>query len=138
MSEYGKPIPIPNEDSQPFWNSLKEHKLKIQKCRQCGQFRFPPRIICPNCLSLESEWTEVSGKGKVYSFTVVHHAYWPGYKDELPYVVALIDLEEKVRLTSNIVGCSPQEVEIGMDVQIEFEDVTPELTLHKFRPSASG
>ena len=134
MGEYQKPLPIPNEDTKPFWDGLKEHKLRIQKCSQCGQFRFPPRIICPYCMSLESEWVEVEGGGTVYSFTIVHHAYTPAYEGELPYVVAIIELEEGIRLISNIVGCKPEQVEIGMHVELTFEDVTPDFTLHKFQP----
>ena len=134
MGEYQKPLPIPNEDTKPFWDGLKEHKLSIQKCSQCGQFRFPPRIICPYCMSLESEWVEVEGGGTVYSFTIVHHAYTPAYEGELPYVVAIIEIEEGIRLISNIVGCKPEQVEIGMHVGLTFEDVTPDFTLHKFQP----
>jgi len=136
VTEYQKPVPIPNEDTKPFWDSLREHKLVIQKCSQCGQFRFPPRVICPYCMSLHSRWVEVKGKGKIYSFTVVHYAYTPAYRDALPYVVAIIELEEGIRLVTNIVGCKPEEVQIGMDVEITFEDVTPEFTLHKFQPAS--
>jgi len=134
MGEYQKPLPIPNEDTKPFWDGLKEHKLRIQKCSQCGQFRFPPRIICPYCMALESEWVEVEGRAAVYAFTVVHRAYTPAYESELPYVVAIVELEEGVRLVTNIVGCKPEQVAIGMRVQLSFEDVTPEFTLHRFRP----
>ena len=136
MTEYQKPLPIPNEDTKPFWDSLREHKLMIQKCSQCGQFRFPPRVVCPYCMSLDSQGVEVKGKGKIYSFTVVHHAYTPAYRDELPYVVAIVEIEEGIRLVTNIVGCEPESVQIGMDVEITFEDVTPEFTLHKFRPTS--
>jgi len=135
MGEYTKPLPIPDEDSQPFWEGLRAHKIVLQRCCQCGSYRFPPRSLCPHCLSLESEWREVSGRGKVYSFSVIHHVYRPGFADEVPYVVALIDLEEGIRITSNIVSCTPEEVKIGMDVEAIFADVTPEITLHQFRPS---
>jgi uncharacterized OB-fold protein len=134
MAEYQKPLPIPNEDTKPFWDGLKEHRLRIQKCRQCGQFRFPPRVICPHCMSLESQWVEVKGMGTVYSFTIVHHAYTPAYEGEIPYVVAIVELEEGIRLITNVIGCKPEQVQIGMPVELAFEDVTPEFTLHKFRP----
>lgn len=134
MNEYKKPLPIPDEDTKPFWDSLKEHKLRIQLCSQCGRFRFPPRVICPYCMSLDSKWIEVKGKGKVYSFTVVHHAYTPAFEDALPYTVAIVELEEGVRLVTNIAGCKPEEVKIGMDVEATFEDVTPEFSLHRFQP----
>lgn len=134
MAEYQKPLPIPNEDTKPFWDGLKDHRLSIQKCRQCGRFRFPPRVVCPHCMSLESEWVEVKGTGTVYSFTIVHHAYTPAYESEVPYVVAIVELEEGVRLITNIVGCKPEQLEIGMPVEVTFDDVTPDFTLHRFRP----
>jgi len=137
MNEYKKPLPIPNEDTKPFWDSLREHKLRMQRCSQCGRFRFPPCVICPYCVSPYSEWIEVRGKGKVYSFTVVHHAYTPAFEDALPYVVAVVELEEGVRLVTNIVGCKPEEVKIGMDVEATFEDVTTEFSLHRFQPMTS-
>jgi uncharacterized OB-fold protein len=134
MGKYQKPLPIPNEDTKPFWDGLKEHRLRIQKCGQCAQFRFPPRVICPYCMSLVSQWVEAKGVGTIYSFTIVHHAYTPAYEGEIPYVVAIVELEEGIRLITNIVGCNPEQVEIGMPVELAFEDVTPEFTLHKFRP----
>lgn len=134
MNKYRKPLPIPDDDTRPFWDSLKEHKLRVQKCSQCGRFRFPPRAICPYCMSLDSEWTEAKGKGKVYSFTVVHRPYTPAFEHELPYVVAIVELEEGIYLITNIVGCKPEEVKIGMEVEASFEDVTPEFSLHKFQP----
>jgi hypothetical protein len=85
-------------------------------------------------MSLESQWVEAKGVGTVYSFTIVHHAYSPAYEGEIPYVVAIVELEEGIRLITNIVGCEPEQVQIGMPVELAFEDVTPEFTLHKFRP----
>jgi len=77
---------------------------------------------------------EAKGVGRVYSFTIVHHAYTPAYESEIPYVVAIVELEEGIHLISNIVGCKPQQVQIGMPVEITYDDVTPDVTLHRFRP----
>ena len=133
-TEYGKPLPIPSQLSEPFWSACKNHELKIQRCRSCGVFRFPPAILCPECLSREVEWKKVSGKGKVFSFVVYRRLYHPAFEADLPYTVAVIELEEGARLLSNVVGIPPEQVTCDMHVEVVFEDVTPEMTLPKFRP----
>jgi uncharacterized OB-fold protein len=132
--EYRKPLPVPSELSRPFWEACRRHELLVQRCLSCGTVRFPPAILCPECLSEEAEWKKSSGKGKVFSFVVFHRLYHPGFEGELPYTVALIELEEGARLISNVVGCPPVEVACDMPVEVVFEDVTPEVTLPKFRP----
>ena len=134
MQPYQKPMPAPDADSAPFWRGCREHRLLLQKCGCCGAFRFPAAAYCPNCWSDAAEWVEASGRGSVYSWIVVVHPV-PGdmYRDEVPYVVALVDLEEGVRMPTNIVGCDPQEIEAGMAVTVEFDDVSADLTLPKFR-----
>jgi uncharacterized OB-fold protein len=106
----------------------------MQCCQSCGVFRFPPAVLCPECLSARVEWKAVGGRGKIFSFVVFHRLYHPGFEGELPYTVALIELEEGPRLVSNVVGCPPAEVACDMPVEVVFEDVTPEVTLPKFRP----
>ena len=132
--EYRKPLPVPSELSRPFWEACRRHELLMQCCRSCGVFRFPPAVLCPECLSEEAEWKKSSGKGKIFSFVVFHRLYHPGFEGELPYTVALIELEEGARLISNVVGCPPAEVACDMPVEVVFEDVTLEVTLPKFRP----
>lgn len=134
MSDYLKPIPTPSEDSKPYWEAARHHELKLQKCRICGAFWFPPGAVCAECTSDVYDWTPVSGKGKVFSFVVFHRAYHPGFKEELPYVVGCIELDEGPRLLSNVVGCKPDEVRCDMPVEVTFEDITAEITLPKFRP----
>ena len=131
---YRKPLPIPSELSRPFWEACRRHELLMQCCRSCGVFRFPPAVLCPECLSKEAEWKQSSGKGKIFSFVVFHRLYHPGFEGELPYTVALIELEEGPRLVSNVVGCPPAAVACDMPVEVVFEDVTPEVTLPTFRP----
>ena len=132
--EYKKPLPIPSQLSEPFWAACKNHELKIQRCQSCGAFRFPPAILCPECLSREVEWQKVSGRGKIFSFVVYRRLYHPAFKADLPYTVAVIELEEGARLLSNIVDISPEKVRCDMPVEVIFQDVTPEVTLPKFRP----
>jgi len=135
MSDYAKPIPTPSEDSVPYWEATKKHKLKVQKCRDCPSFWFPPAEVCSECTSDAYDWTAVSGKGRVFSFVIYHRAYHPGFKEELPYVVAVIELDEGPRMLSNVIGCKPEEVRCDMPVEVVFEDITDEVTLPKFRPA---
>jgi len=132
--EYNKPLPQPNADNKPFWDACRQHELRFQKCLQCGLVRWPAAFICPNCHSDQAEWIAVSGRGKVYSFTVYHQIFHPGFKQDVPYVVASIELEEGPRLLSNVVNCPPSEVYCEMPVKVIWEDVTPEISLPKFQP----
>lgn len=131
---YPKPLPVVDKDTQPFWEYTRKHELRVQKCLACGKLYYPVSPICPRCLSMEFEWTKLTGKGEVYSFIVVHRRYHPGFASEIPYVVAIIRTEEGIRMLSNVVGCKPEAVRIGMPVEVVFDDVTPEFTLPKFRP----
>ncbi|MFC2071356.1 Zn-ribbon domain-containing OB-fold protein, partial [Chloroflexota bacterium] len=97
---------------------------------------YPPAMICPHCLNLESEWVKLSGKGRVHSFIVVRRAFNPTFADEIPYTVAVIETEEGTRMVSNVIGCKPEDVRVDMPVEVVFEDVTEEFTLHKFKPAA--
>ena len=130
---YSKPVPVPSEDSKPFWDAAKKGQLQLQHCLDCGAYRFPPSVLCPECNSMSSEWTAVSGRGKVYSFVVFHRAYHPGFAGDLPYAVACIELEEGPRLLSNIVGIPPEQVRCDMPVEVVFEEITPDISLPKFR-----
>jgi uncharacterized OB-fold protein len=135
MSGYRKPLPRIDEETRGFWEALARHELYLQRCRSCGTKRFYPRAVCPACLSSATEWVRASGRGTVYSFTVTHQNQAPGFREELPYVLAIIELDEGVRLMTNVVGCSPDAVRIGMPVEVVFDDVTPDVTLAKFRPA---
>lgn len=116
-----KPIPVANPDTAPFWEACNEEKFLIQECNSCGKTQFYPRAICKHCNGSDLKWREASGRGKVKTFTVVHHAPSPAFKDDLPYVLALIDLEEGVRAMMNVIGCNVDDVHIGMAVEIVYE-----------------
>jgi len=137
MAGYLKPIPVPDEISKPFWQGCQRQELLLQKCRDCGRFQFYPRPLCINCMSQRLAWVRSSGKGTVHTFTVIHQNVTPGFAQEVPYVFAIVELTEGVRLTTNIVGCAPKDVYIGMPVAVVFEPISPEITLPKFRPSPS-
>jgi uncharacterized OB-fold protein len=133
--KYGKPLPQVDEESRGYWEACKRHELYLQRCGECGALRFYPRALCPSCLSETTEWVRSEGKGTVYTFTVTHQNQAPGFRDALPYVLAYVELEEGVRMLTNIVGCAPDEVRIGMRVEVVFEDVSEEMALPKFGPS---
>jgi hypothetical protein len=132
--DYNKPLPNVDGDTQEFWAGCKEHELRFQKCKDCGHIRWPASMICPMCYSRDTQWIIASGKGKVYTFVVYHVAYHPGFEDDLPYVVADVELEEGPRLLTNIVGCRPDEVKCDMPVEVTWEHITEEFSLPKFRP----
>ena len=134
MSEYNKPLPPPTVESEPFWDGCKRHELVVPRCDACSNHWFPPTATCPKCWSTEWTWTRVSGKGKVYSFGVYHRAYHKGFADELPYALVVVELDEGPRLTTNVVGCKPDELSCDMPVEVVFEDVTEDRTLYKFKP----
>ena len=129
-----KPLPRIDEESRGYWEALARHELYFQRCRDCGTKRFYPRALCPACLSSATEWVRATGRGTVYSFTVTYQNQAPGFREELPYVLAIVELDEGVRMMTNVVGCAPDAVRIGMAVEVVFEDVTAEITLAKFRP----
>ena len=128
-------LPHIDEESRPWWEAVKRHELYIQKCRDCGAVRYHPRALCPQCLSSSTQWLRCSGKGKVYTFTVTHQNQAAGFRDSLPYVMAYVELAEGVKMLTNLVDYKLEEVKIGMPVEVVYEDVTPEVTLVKFRPA---
>jgi len=135
-SKYAKPIPHLDEENRPWWEALKRHELYIQRCRDCSALRYYPRALCPECLSQRTEWIRARGSGKVYTFTITYQNTAPGVRESLPYVLAYVELDEGLKLLTNIIDCRPEEVRIGMPVAVVFDDVTPEVTLAKFRPAS--
>ena len=135
-SGYAKPIPTIDEENKPFWAAAKKHELSMQKCLKCGQFYFPISAMCPHCQNWGFEWVKLSGKGEVYSFIVVRRATNPAFAKDIPYVIAIILTKEGTRMISHVVGCKPEDVRIGMPVEVVFEDVSPEVSLPKFKPVA--
>lgn len=134
MSTYEKILPNIDPDTRRFWEAARENRLLLQYCRACSRYQFYPRPWCTRCLG-EVEEVAASGKGTVYSFSVIHRAPTPAWQNDVPYVVALVELAEGVRLMANIVDCRPEDVAIGMPVEVTFQPVTPEVTLPQFRPA---
>ena len=133
MGDYLKPLPVLDVDGRLFWESCKKHEMALQQCLSCKQFRYPPRSLCPRCHSPEVQWTPISGRGQVYVALVMCRSHGPAWEHDVPYNISLIDLEEGVRMWSNVIGCSAEEVKIGDCVEISYDDVTDDITLPKFR-----
>lgn len=132
---YSRPLPVPDSESTPFWDGMREGKLMLQRCASSGDYLFPPVTFCPGSLE-RPEWVEVSGKGTVFSWIVVRHPVPRDlYADEVPYVVAIVALDESCRMTGNIFECSPEDMRAGMKVEIVYNRVTAEITLPAFRPA---
>jgi len=138
VSVYTKPLPQITPEMRPFWEAARRHQLVVQRCRSCRAPRFPARDICSRCLSREAEWAPVAGRGAVFSWATMHQVYHPGFAGEVPYAVVVVALEEGVRLVSNLVDCPVPDIRAGMPVEVVFDDVTPEVTLPKFRPRSAG
>lgn len=134
MADYTKPLPILSELNREFWEGCKVGEIRLQKCDDCGEFRYPPNPLCRHCLSLKTTWVKSKGTGTVFSYVVYHQAFHKGFQEEIPYIVALIDLEEGVRLVSRIRKCPIDTVSVGMKVSAIFEPATDELTLPFFEP----
>lgn len=135
MSEntYTKPVPdVADPEMAPYWQATQEHRLTAQRCESCGTLRYPALPICDTCLHEGASWVDVSQKGIVWSYIVYHRAFHPGFQEDLPYVVLIVENEEGVRFTSLLSG--PRDgLEVGSPVEAVFEEATPEFTALKWR-----
>jgi uncharacterized protein len=131
-----KPVPVPDEISAPFFNGAREGKLMLQHCSGCDRWSFPVRERCPHCFAARLEWRQATGRGTLYTFTVRHQVMNPGFASAVPYNVAQVDLEEGVRMVSNVVGIRNDALRVGMKLEAVFEDVGESVSLPKFRPVA--
>jgi uncharacterized OB-fold protein len=132
---YEKPLPAIDGESQPFWQAAREHRLAIMRCRDCGKHFFYPRELCPFCHRAAVEWANASGRGRIYTFTIARRPAGPVFKADVPYVIALVELEEGPRLMTNIVTKEVDRIRIGQAVKAVFDDVTADVTLVKFAPT---
>jgi uncharacterized protein len=126
------PQPLIDGDSQVYWEGLAQGELRIQRCDACSRHVFYPRSICPHCFSDRLSWVTATGKGKVYSYTVAHQAFG-SFAAEVPYVIAVVELEEGVRMMTRIIGAPRERVKIGASVGVTFASVGEGLTLPYFQ-----
>jgi uncharacterized OB-fold protein len=127
-------LPKIDDGNRPFWDGCREGVLRLQRCEDCGHLRYPIAGYCPRCLSAQAVWEEVSGCGEVYSFVVFRHAYNDAWRDRVPYVVALVQLEEGPIVIGNVDDAEPEAVRVGMPVEVRFERVDDEVTVPAFAP----
>lgn len=132
---YDKLVPSPTRDTQPYWDGLRQGRLVLQRCADCGKVRHYPRPVCDACWSMNTGWIEASGQGTVHSWTVTHYAFHPGYKGGLPYLLLTVDLPEGVRMNAQARGIDVASLSVGMPVRIAYDAVTDELTLPVFEPA---
>jgi uncharacterized OB-fold protein len=136
MPDYNKPLPVPDPVTKRFWESLKAHAIQLQRGSKSGRFVYYPRAVSPFDMSEELVWTPVSGRGVVHAFAIPHRHPNPAFGGETPFVVALVELDEGVRILSNLIDVdpTPEAVRVGMPVEIVYDDVSEEITLPRFRP----
>lgn len=133
MADYNKPLPTITDENREFWEGCKRGRLRMQKCDECGHIRYPIAHVCPKCLSDKFKWTDLSGRGEVFSYIVFYQLYNKAFEKDIPYNVALVQLEEGPRMYSNVVGVDNDAVKVGDKLQAVFDAVTPEVTIPRFK-----
>ncbi len=132
---WNRPLPSIAGETKPFWDSCRRGQLVIQRCDDCNEYQWYPRGICANCWSENIQWVQSSGRGTVWTYTVTQQNRTTGFAEMVPYVLALVELEEGVRMFTNIVDCNPRDVHIGMAVEVTFQTATPQITIPYFKPA---
>lgn len=133
---YKKPVPMVTPESRFYWEKCKQHELWMRFCNHCQQPYFYPRDVCPMCGSRDVTWRQMSGRGRIHTFAIVHRAPTPAFADDVPFVTAIVELDEGPRMMTNILmdDPTPEKLKVGMPVEVVFEDITEEISLPKFRP----
>jgi len=129
-----RPLPLPDGFNAEFYRHCREGRLAFQRCDDCGAWRHLPRYMCARCGSERSSWQASSGRGKIFSWTITHQAMHPAFAHEVPYVIAVVELEEGVRLVSRLRGIAPKDVRLDLPVEVELEPVSDDIALPYFRP----
>ena len=137
---YNKPVPIPQGESDYYWEKAKQRELWLRSCSECGNAYFYPRDISPCCFSKNTSWVKASGRATLHTYAIVHRAAHPGFREDTPFVAAIVELEEGPRMATNVVGIpepSPEAVTIGMPLEVTFEDISETIALPKFKPAGA-
>ncbi|MGH7820206.1 MAG: Zn-ribbon domain-containing OB-fold protein [Candidatus Binatia bacterium] len=130
----------PNAETKPFWDWCAKRELRFQRCVACGTFRFPPLTGCRHCAATEAEWVRVSVRARVFSYTIVANPALPDLRHDVPYNVVVVEFDDApgARLVSNVVGIAPEDVRVGMELDLVFEEPAPGVVLPRFRPARLG
>ena len=129
-----KPLPRVTPDNKPFWDACRRHELRLPWCEACDRAHWPPGPVCPYCFEDRVTWRQVPGRGRISSWVVVHKEWMPAFRDDIPYNAVQVELDEGVRLTGNVVGAENASLQVGMLVEVVFDDVSEEATLVRFQP----
>ena len=135
MTDYAKPLPVPDEETQPWFDALREHKLLLQYFPSADWYQYPYSVRCQKDWSTEREWRESQGEGTVYTWGQMHQVYHPSWREEAPYIVAVVELDEGPRMNTTLINVDHTAISCGMRVKVAFDDVTDEFTLPKFEPA---
>lgn len=135
-SRHRRPVPAATTLTDPFWEGTRSGKLLLQRCSDCSVFRWTPQLACPACWSEAYEWVEASGRGTLYSYTVIHRSVDPS-RFEAPYVLAVVALEEGPHMLTNLVECDEDEIRMDMSVRVRFERIDDEFTVYPFAPAGA-
>lgn len=136
MGKITRPLPTITADHEEFWIATKEHRMKLQRCDDCGRFWYYPGPVCHYCSSRAFTWTPVSGRGTIYSYSVLERAKGNPFEDDVPIAIILVRLEEGPVMMSNLVDFEPEQLAIDTPVTVDYEDVDDRVTLPIFRPAA--
>jgi uncharacterized OB-fold protein len=128
-------LPTPDLEQQPYWDAARESRLLIKRCNSCSRRHFYPRPFCPHCWSADVAWEEATGRGTLYTFSIVRRNDLPPFGERVPYIAAIIDLDEGVRMMTNLEQCDEADIRIGMAVQVAFRKETDEFTFPVFVPA---
>lgn len=137
MTDWVKPLPLPDNVSAPYWAAARDGRLLIQECPQCGNRQWYPRSLCTRCAA-EPEWLECTGRGVVHTYCVIRQMGTAGFRDEVPYVVAMVELDEGPRIMGNVIGVDIAEVYIGLAVEATFIAVADDIGIPQWRPLPNG
>jgi len=135
QKSYEKPLPEFRPETKPYWDAARNHELVIPRSKTTGEYFFYPRALSPGeDMTEDIEWVKASGKAKIWTYAIHHMGPTKAHKGDPPYVVALVETDEGVKMMTDIVDVDPHDVQVGMEVEVVFDDVTDEVTLPKFKP----
>lgn len=126
-------LPTPDEETEPYWEAARQHRLLIKRCHACGRHHFYPRPFCPRCWSPDVEWVEASGRATLYTYSIVRRNDLPPFDERVPYVAAIVDLDEGPRMVTNVIDCGDADLTIGMPLEVAFRDEGDGFSVPVFR-----
>ena len=128
-------LPNPDHETQAYWDAARERRLLIKRCNACNRAHFYPRPFCPHCWSNDVDWEQASGRATLYTYSIVHRNDLPSFSERVPYVAAVVDLEEGPRMMTNVEGCDQGDLQIGMRLLVDYRVETDDVTVPVFRPA---